>query len=457
MAKKPAGVRVARRKHGTTYYFQRRIPTDLLKAYPEAKAGKIESALPPIQSEAYREALRRWADLDDEFDRVRKTGTRLMITVPPEEVRVMASEILSRMLGADEEARAGGMLADDEGFEAHRKLAAELEAEARNVLARGIVGDGIANALGDQLRGRDFDIPIGSEGFSTVAREFAKLALEATRLMNARDEGEDIPTPKPTERPKRVVSGETMATVLEKWAAEHRPKNKTADEARLVLKEFEKATGGAKRITDVTKADVVAYKDALLARKERPLAPASIKKRLSFIKTILSYAERNDIVPANVAAKVVVGASKVQKEERLPFTRDHLQAIFSGPVHTTGERPKAGAGEAAFWIPLLSMYTGARPGELAQLQVADVQEEDGVPFLLLWDLEDGQSMKTASSRRRVPVHGDLVALGLLKYRDGLKKQGKQYLFPDLVPTPDGDRAKNFGKWFGRYLRGMSVG
>jgi integrase len=453
MAKKPAGVRVARRRHATTYYFQRRIPTDLLKAYPEAKAGKIEAPLPPIQTDAYREAMRLWADLDDEFIRVRMTGSRQKTAIRPEEVRQMTSEVLSSMLGADEEIRTVGMIQDDDGFALHRRQVEELEAEARSFLARGVPGYILSNAVQDQLTTRGFDIPVGSDSFREVMREFARLFLEAARVKNARDLGDDIPTPKPAEKPKRVVSVETLATVLEKWAAEHRPKAKTADEARLVVKEFEKATGGSMRITDISKAQVVAYKDSLLARTERPLSASTITKRLSFIKTLLSYAERNDIVSMNVAAKVTVGRSKVERDQRLPFTREDLRDIFAGPVHAAGARPRAGAGEAAFWIPLLSMYTGARPGELAQLQVTDVQQEDHVPFLLLWDLDEGQSMKTASSRRRVPIHADLIKLGFFKYRDGVKRTGAQFLFPDLVPTPDGDRAKNFGKWFGRYLRG----
>ena len=34
--------------------------------------------------------------------------------------------------------------------------------------------------------------------------------------------------------------------------------------------------------------------------------------------------------------------------------------IFNTPVFTKGERPEGGQGNAAFWLPLLALFTGAR-------------------------------------------------------------------------------------------------
>jgi integrase len=55
--------------------------------------------------------------------------------------------------------------------------------------------------------------------------------------------------------------------------------------------------------------------------------------------------------------------------KRRPWTEAELNTFFSQDLHTQYKLPrdnKAGA-DAAYWIPLLGIYTGARIGELAQL------------------------------------------------------------------------------------------
>lgn len=70
----------------------------------------------------------------------------------------------------------------------------------------------------------------------------------------------------------------------------------------------------------------------------------------------------------------------------------------------------------------------ARPyrdrSEAGQLAVADIQEEAGIPFMCINDdpmLE--QSLKNEDSRRRVPIHSNLVQLGFLEYVKTIKEQG----------------------------------
>ena len=46
-------------------------------------------------------------------------------------------------------------------------------------------------------------------------------------------------------------------------------------------------------------------------------------------------------------------------------------------------RGSTGPGGAEFWLPLLGLFTGARLGELCQLDVADVAERDGTTVLLI--------------------------------------------------------------------------
>jgi integrase len=107
------------------------------------------------------------------------------------------------------------------------------------------------------------------------------------------------------------------------------------------------------------------------------------------------------------------------------------------------------------------MFTGARLGELAPLRVTDVITDagSGVTFIsILESEEDGKRLKTASSRRMIPVHPELVRLGFLTFvatqtiaggRDAL-------LFPLLKPGANGGLGEKWSKWFGRYIRANGI-
>lgn len=93
-------------------------------------------------------------------------------------------------------------------------------------------------------------------------------------------------------------------------------------------------------------------------------------------------------------------------------------------------------GNAVFWIPLIAAYSGGRREELAQLYVEDIhQHEGGAWFIRIIDDRPDKSVKTDSSRREIPVHPDLIALGLLKLVQG-RTPGTR-VFPQLVKVSDG--------------------
>jgi integrase len=111
-----------------------------------------------------------------------------------------------------------------------------------------------------------------------------------------------------------------------------------------------------------------------------------------------------------------------------------------------------------FWIPLIGIYSGMRLGEIVQLLVLDLTAEEGAWYFNI-DEREGETkrFKTASSRRRVPVHTELIKLGLLSYRAARHESEPQgRLFPDILPGKDGYASHNFSKSFGRYLKQVGV-
>ena len=91
---------------------------------------------------------------------------------------------------------------------------------------------------------------------------------------------------------------------------------------------------------------------------------------------------------------------------------------------------------------------------MGQLLVSDVKCESGIHYLSITDLDEKaeKKLKTVSSRRKVPLHPELIRIGFLEYVEKMRKRGALYLFPDLRPDRHGRRTGNWGKWWGRYRR-----
>jgi integrase len=137
----------------------------------------------------------------------------------------------------------------------------------------------------------------------------------------------------------------------------------------------------------------------------------------------------------------------------LPYTVDELNQLFSASLFQVPRaeriRPKQfGIENALRWAPLIALFTGMRIEEICQLQVADLKHESGIWFFNVVE-GAGQSLKTENATRRVPVHAELVALGLLEYAKRLPADGP--LLPGLSRTGvDGKSSTRVSHRFGQF-------
>lgn len=108
-----------------------------------------------------------------------------------------------------------------------------------------------------------------------------------------------------------------------------------------------------------------------------------------------------------------------------------------------------------YWLPLVALYTGARPRELCQINPqVDCGLHEGIPFFLISEktaADDGvvKTVKTGEERW-VPIHPELVRLGFLNYVDKVKEQGARRLFPGFG-MHKGNPAARAGAWFSDFL------
>jgi integrase len=253
-------------------------------------------------------------------------------------------------------------------------------------------------------------------------------------------------------------TGKRLPDVIDAWERERRPQARSVGIVRKVADRFRTMVGPF-AVESITRQRCIAFKAALL---EAGQTPVNTDKQLTVFSTLLQYASDQGWIDVNPARGVRVGARANAKAARLPFDLPALRLIFGSTIYTAGDRPGAAAGEAAYWLPLLALYTGARLEELAQLAPGDVHEASYVDasgnqrsawVIRISDIGEGQAVKTATSRRRVPVHAELVALGFIEYTQAAI--GPR-LFPLLKIDTDGREGGLFGKWFGKHIRRLGI-
>lgn len=298
-----------------------------------------------------------------------------------------------------------------------------------------------------------------------------QIALEAERR---------VVFTKPRPKVKRPGEALALSRLLERYKAETDAEERTLMDWATAVERFVSLFGD-KSALEITRADARQYRDALkrfprqapndvkkgpvqdaLAWADQHdadrLSPATINKALAAIRAILSWAEKEtdllDDQPDWSNPFAGINVKEKNGGQRLPYSEHDLKAIFASPVWT-GCKSKGRRGEpgdsvirdAKFWLPLLGLFTGARLEELAQLHRSDVQRQDGVDFLLITDEGEDQNVKTTGSKRRVPIHPELIRLGFL---DHVRSQS-DLIFPDLTAYR-GRYGYQFSKWWGRYAR-----
>ena len=249
-----------------------------------------------------------------------------------------------------------------------------------------------------------------------------------------------------------------LSIIFERYYAERKLPAKTRLEWDLCLDRMKAACGGDLPVRSLTQAHVRMLKDRLLSTPRRggeggTLSPATVKKNLSGLKAVLSWAQSNGYITHNPAEKMTVATAKnLDDTGRIPYSADDLRVIFAEGQRTIGAtyfstRTYTGAD---YWLPWLGLYTGARLEELGQLRTADVRHEEGVDYLAI-EPGDGKRVKTRSSKRRVPVHPELIKLGFLDFVSAQRVAGRVRLFPELKATRFA-LTSAWSKWWGRHVR-----
>ena len=339
----------------------------------------------------------------------------------------------------------------------------------------------------------------GMEGFEALCSAILRARIEALRIYAATLSGrfnEAVPkdplflsqSPVAHEKP----DGPSVRELADRYFAFKSGREwvgKSETDNRRIIGSFMDLVGGDRPITSLSDADIREFRDAL------QILPSNFRKRKGMdradIKSVLATASGKDAIGKATARKYfdnvqaflkwcadegylekVPGKSVhkfiVSRQEaelaRSSFSPNQLRALFASPLYcgcySAERRSKPGTRiypDGKFWIPLIGLFSGLRLGEIVQLLVKDVREEEGVLFFdVARSAGEHKQIKTASSVRRVPVHHQLRTLGFDRLLAARKPNSDVRLFDDIAPGKDGYYSHNFSKWFGRYLRDVGL-
>jgi integrase len=194
-----------------------------------------------------------------------------------------------------------------------------------------------------------------------------------------------------------------------------------------------------------------------MKREEKGRAAGTLNRHLSQLQEVLVYiaAQGHKISDFTGVSNLRAKQNGRARDQRNPFSPEDLVAIFRQPPWTGcasfEDRMSPGVEvyhDAMSIVPYLARYTLARREEICGLEVEDVLEENGIPYIFIRPNEHRPVLKNAQSMRRVPLIDEVARLGFLRYHAEIKRLGYRLLFPELRAasdrTPFGDVF--YGDW-----------
>jgi len=494
-------------RRGDTFYFRRAFPGNLINRFSR---NEIKVSL---RTDSPRLARMRCRDLSNRFEHF----IELVWAMPELTPQVIDSllknyflqeltkfnDILDIAVGDD----TSGFVIDEELPYVETKLP-ELR---KNLAARKYPRDVLADADGTLAHAGFNASKATTDQLAAVRHGVMRAKVELYRIYAALMRGEyDDTNPKDPlfmssvsaviGQSTSMSQGEELGEIVRRFITfKGTLADKTLGEYRRVMDWFMEMTGKTLPITAISKDHVGEFRDAVMAlpknyikfkefsglsftevikagKDYEKIAGKTANKYLIDLKTFLKWCVDEEYIASVPGAKVNLPKSVIEDgTDRKPFDHDQLKTIFTSPVYTGRQsrtrRTKSGKlflRDGHFWVPLIGLFSGMRLGEIVQLRTADIRQDGGACYFDVTTVEgdDGEfsvtelrkHLKSKQSQRRIPIHSELIAIGLLDYVSDKRKNnhGSNRLFPDIKPGKDGYYSHNFSKTFSRDLEAFGV-
>lgn len=206
---------------------------------------------------------------------------------------------------------------------------------------------------------------------------------------------------------------------------------------------------------------------ALNRERERPFPRISANTvrdtHFAVLRWLLSYAHGDlNAISSDPTSAIKVSGAKRRGRARIAMSEEELARMLDLPVFagcaSSGRLGSPGTfqvNDHRFWAPIIMLFSGARPSEIAQLAVSDVKVETSYPYISIlteFDPSDPEdrpfvvSYKTGNAPREMPIHRELIALGLLEYATAMRDSGSERLFPEWKLSADPRKLYSGASW-----------
>lgn len=276
---------------------------------------------------------------------------------------------------------------------------------------------------------------------------------------------EQIPTiiPAKTEQEPTIENKTSFSVIFKKyyeWKKTEGVRTGTLDEMKSYVDEFIEITCNVS-LNDLSKDDVRKYmniQQKLPAQRKKnpkyrnlsieqllktpdinPQSIVNINKKVGLLSQVCNWAMKQGMISSNQFQGMKFSTKHVEPVKRMPFTNEELRIILKPETYlkwTLSFKKSKTQKFTNFRVPyyfcfLIGIFSGMRTEEITQLRINDVRKEKDIWFFYV-EKSNETRVKTKNSIRKIPVHPQLIELGLIEYHKEQKKLNKDRLFWQLT-------------------------
>lgn len=481
---------ITKRNGSARYYLRITIPSDLTAAYGRAEIWKSLGTASPSEAKAKAPAM--LAALQDEFI-ARRRGREILEDDIGAIAWERYSKLIERderfrdrLISEDELDQLWTLIVQEFGEEdiAGWRIFEKIKNEqaryrkGRTVLHAALtsgdvttVRNAVAPAVEQELAARYAKAEPGSPTYRKVAAAIARADVEFLRRAEERDAmdyGGDVRDPmlKRREKAKHAVAGSRIMDLHAQYERNkgQGKKKDTNDQNGKIVQLFAEFVGETLPASELTRRHISEFRDqlALFPKMARQVAAfrglkfkeiiaknrdvgrptiddRTVNKYLSAVNPFLRWLSSNSHIATPIRTDDLFHVIDTEARKYKVFNSDQLKKLFGSPLfrgcqsdEITHKPGNFTIRDWRYWLPLIALHTGARLGELSQLLVDDIRKIDGVWCAYVTaEGDEGKSIKTANSRRVVPIHSELIKLGFLNLHAAQRKAGHKRMFPEI--------------------------
>ncbi|MCW6510589.1 tyrosine-type recombinase/integrase [Hyphomicrobiales bacterium BP6-180914] len=186
---------------------------------------------------------------------------------------------------------------------------------------------------------------------------------------------------------------------------------------------------------------------------KRGLEAATVRRHLTFLQELVDWARANgEAIDKDLAPRLLKPPKGGRgRTKRATFSTDDLALIFNfaffigckGWKKQDAFLPGDVVYHRALYFALFMLhYMGARREEICGLDLDDVGVINGIGYVHIRD-NAHRDIKNDQSERFIPLHPEIIRLGIFDYVEAIRALGYNRVFPDLhsgtTDSPSGDK------------------